>query len=43
MTTRVLLVGPPGLIGRLVDAEFITRPDTVVTRLSEGRQSVWKN
>lgn len=31
MTTRVLLVGGPGLIGRLVNAEFITRPDTAVT------------
>lgn len=34
MTTRVLLVGAPGLIGRLVDAEFITRPDTVVTSIA---------
>lgn len=33
MTTCILLIGGTGLIGRLVDAELATRPDTVVTSI----------
>ncbi|MFT8417293.1 MAG: hypothetical protein ABF636_00485 [Acetobacter sp.] len=38
MTTRVLLVGGTGLIGRLVKADLATRPDTVITS-----QTRWKS
>lgn len=34
MTTCILLVGGCGLIGRLVDAELATRPDTLVTGIT---------
>ncbi|MBO1326008.1 NAD(P)H-binding protein [Acetobacter sp. TBRC 12305] len=39
MTTRVLLVGGTGLIGRLVDADLAMRPDIVVTSLTRRTSS----
>ncbi|MEJ5117490.1 NAD(P)H-binding protein [Gluconobacter cerinus] len=39
MTTRVLLIGGTGLIGRRVDAELTTRPDTAVTSLTRRKSS----
>ncbi|WP_395494590.1 NAD-dependent epimerase/dehydratase family protein [Acetobacter sp. KSO5] len=39
MTTRVLLVGGTGLIGRSVDVDLATRPDTVVTSLTRRKSS----
>ncbi len=39
MTTRVLLIGGTGLIGRSVDANLATRPDTVVTSLTRRKSS----
>lgn len=39
MTTRVLLIGGTGLIGRSVDADLATWPDTVVTSLARRKSS----
>ncbi|NVN38267.1 NAD-dependent epimerase/dehydratase family protein [Komagataeibacter swingsii] len=39
MTTRVLLVGGTGLIGRSVNAGLATRPDTIVTSLTRRQSS----
>ncbi|GBR33744.1 MULTISPECIES: NAD(P)H-binding protein [Komagataeibacter] len=39
MTTRVLLIGGTGLIGRSVDADLAKRPDTVVTSLTRRKSS----
>ncbi|MFT8719486.1 NAD(P)H-binding protein [Acetobacter sp.] len=39
MTTRVLLIGATGLVGRLVDVELATRSDTAVTSLTRRKAS----
>ncbi|WP_010511968.1 NAD(P)H-binding protein [Komagataeibacter europaeus] len=39
MTTRVLLIGGTGLIGRFVDADLVTRPDIIVTSLTRRQSS----
>ncbi|MBE7729801.1 NAD(P)H-binding protein [Komagataeibacter sp. FXV3] len=39
MTTRVLLIGGTGLVGRSVDADLAKRPDTVVTSLTRRKSS----
>ncbi|MBS1104026.1 NAD-dependent epimerase/dehydratase family protein [Gluconobacter sp. Dm-62] len=39
MTTRVLLIGGTGLIGRSVDADLAMRPDTIVTSLTRRKLS----